>query len=242
MRADRRLDCAGGGWISRLGWWGLSYQIGFGGWEGNRSARFELRPLQGASRTRRSRGGVPAGRHMSRRSLSTRAAREAATADLLPGAAAVSKHCGRGRRRDGRWRSNRLWASISEGRNASAVGARARACTLPGPRYETTFLARTSCPGSRIGRQGSIHDVTGVCQEMLPGRWRRAGLATAVDAFMEGIAFSEGQTAMVFPCPQKAYGLPVGERCMADQLFEPGAQPLLRNFSAHTPITMEHTE
>src|SRR4051812_46749197 len=72
---------------------------------------------------------------------------------------------------------------------ARALSAR-RAITV-----RTTLLAAHALPVEADGDKDRYIDL--VCNEMLPAV-ARAGLADAVDAFMEGIAFSGAQTARVF--------------------------------------------
>ena len=67
----------------------------------------------------------------------------------------------------------------------------------------------------------------------------QAGLADAVDAFMEGIAFSGEQTARVFRAA-KALGLPV--KLHADQLSNLGGAALASEFSALSADHLEHTD
>jgi imidazolonepropionase len=77
-----------------------------------------------------------------------------------------------------------------------------------------------------------------VCREMLPAVVQ-AGLADAVDAFMEGIAFSGEQTARVFRAA-KAFGLPV--KLHADQLSNLGGAALASEFSALSADHLEHAD
>jgi imidazolonepropionase len=77
-----------------------------------------------------------------------------------------------------------------------------------------------------------------VCKEMLPAI-AKAGLADAVDAFMEGIAFSAEQTARVFEAA-RALGLPV--KLHADQLSNLGGAALAAKFSALSADHLEHTD
>jgi imidazolonepropionase len=67
----------------------------------------------------------------------------------------------------------------------------------------------------------------------------QAGLADAVDGFMEGIAFSGDQTARVFRAA-KALGLPV--KLHADQLSNLGGAALASEFSALSADHLEHTD
>jgi imidazolonepropionase len=67
----------------------------------------------------------------------------------------------------------------------------------------------------------------------------KAGLADAVDAFMEGIAFSAEQTVRVFETA-RGLGLPV--KLHADQLSNLGGAALAAKFSALSADHLEHTD
>src|SRR5205807_2502150 len=67
----------------------------------------------------------------------------------------------------------------------------------------------------------------------------QAGLADAVDAFMEGIAFSGEQIARVFEAA-RALGLPI--KLHADQLSNLGGAALAAKFSALSADHLEHTD
>ena len=100
----------------------------------------------------------------------------------------------------------------------------------------TTFLGAHALPLEAGGDKDRYIDL--VCQEMLPAV-AQAGLADAVDAFMEGIAFSREQTARVFSAA-KALGLPV--KLHADQLSNLGGAALAAEFSALSADHLEHTD
>ncbi|TMJ21815.1 MAG: imidazolonepropionase, partial [Alphaproteobacteria bacterium] len=100
----------------------------------------------------------------------------------------------------------------------------------------TTFLGAHALPAEAEGDKDRYIDL--VCGEMLPAV-ARAGLADAVDAFMEGIAFSGEQTARVFRAA-KALGLPV--KLHADQLSNLGGAALAAEFSALSADHLEHTD
>jgi imidazolonepropionase len=100
----------------------------------------------------------------------------------------------------------------------------------------TTFLGAHALPVEAEGDKDRYIDL--VCREMLPAvAW--AGLADAVDAFMEGIAFSGDQTARVFHAA-KALGLPV--KLHADQLSNLGGAALASRFAALSADHLEHTD
>jgi imidazolonepropionase len=218
--AVERIDCAGR-WISP-GLVDCHTHLVFGG---NRAHEFELR-LKGASyeEIARAGGGI----------VSTVAATRASSeAELVAGALP------------------RLDALISEGvttieiksgygldtetemRQLSAARAVGRARPVA---VRTTFLGAHALPPEADGDKDRYIDL--VCREMLP-RVAQAGLADAVDAFMEGIAFSGDQTARVFRAA-KAVGLPV--KLHADQLSNLGGAALAAEFAALSADHLEHTD
>jgi imidazolonepropionase len=99
----------------------------------------------------------------------------------------------------------------------------------------TSFLGAHALPPEE-GDKDRYIDL--VCQKMLPVV-AQAGLADAVDAFMEGIAFSRAQTARVFAAA-RALGLPV--KLHADQLSNLGGAALAAEFSALSADHLEHTD
>jgi imidazolonepropionase len=100
----------------------------------------------------------------------------------------------------------------------------------------TSFLGAHALPPEADGDKDRYIDL--VCNEMLPAV-AKAGLADAVDAFMEGIAFSSEQTARVFETA-RALGLPV--KLHADQLSNLGGAALAARFSALSADHLEHTD
>jgi imidazolonepropionase len=100
----------------------------------------------------------------------------------------------------------------------------------------TSFLGAHALPVEADGDKDRYIDL--VCKEMLPAV-AQAGLADAVDAFMEGIAFSHEQTVRVFEAA-KALGLPV--KLHADQLSNLGGAALAAKFSALSADHLEHTD
>jgi imidazolonepropionase len=218
--AAERIDCAGR-WITP-GLVDCHTHLVFGG---TRAHEFELR-LQGASyeEIARAGGGI----------VSTVAATRASSESELMAAALP-----------------RLDALIGEGvttleiksgyglntetemRQLSAARAlgRSRPVTIL-----TTFLGAHALPPEADGDKDRYIDL--VCREMLPAV-AQAGLTDAVDAFMEGIAFSGEQTARVFRAA-KAFGLPV--KLHADQLSNLGGAALASQFSALSADHLEHTD
>jgi len=217
--AQERIDCEGR-WITP-GLVDCHTHLVFGG---NRAYEFELR-LKGASyeEIARAGGGI----------VSTVAATRAASeAELLTGALP------------------RLDALIGEGvttieiksgyglntstemRQLSAARALGRVRPVS---IRTSFLGAHALPAEAEGDKDRYIDL--VCREMLPAI-AEAGLADAVDAFMENIAFSAEQTARVFRAA-KALGLPV--KLHADQLSDLGGAALAAEFSALSADHLEHT-
>src|SRR5262249_21868751 len=101
---------------------------------------------------------------------------------------------------------------------------------------KTTFLGAHALPPEAEGNKDGYIDL--VCLDMLPAV-AHAGLADAVDTFMEGIAFSKDQTARVFAAA-KALGLPV--KLHGDQLSNLGGAALAAQFSALSADHLEHTD
>ena len=100
----------------------------------------------------------------------------------------------------------------------------------------TTVLGAHALPPEAEGDKGAY--IARVCDEMLPAI-AREGLADAVDAFMEGIAFDAAQTARVFEAA-KRLGLPV--KLHADQLSNLGGAALAARFSAVSADHLEYTD
>lgn len=106
-------------------------------------------------------------------------------------------------------------------------------------RVRTTFLgahalAPEFAPETAESRDGYIRLVT---DEMMP-LVAKSGLADAVDAFMEGIAFTEAETRRVFE-KARELGLPV--KLHADQLSDTGGAALAAEFGALSADHLEYT-
>ncbi len=102
-------------------------------------------------------------------------------------------------------------------------------------RVRTTFLgAHALAPEFSDDRDGYISLVT---EEIMP-MVAKSGLADAVDAFMEGIAFTEAETRRVFE-KAKELGLPV--KLHADQLSDTGGAALAAEFGALSADHLEYT-
>ena len=100
----------------------------------------------------------------------------------------------------------------------------------------TTFLGAHAVPLEAEGDKDAYIDR--VCREMLPAI-AGEGLADAVDAFCEDIAFSPEQTARVFAAA-KAAGLPV--RLHADQLSNTHGAGLAAEYGALSADHLEFTD
>jgi imidazolonepropionase len=217
--AVERIDCEGR-WITP-GLIDCHTHLVYGG---NRAHEFELR-LKGASyeEIARAGGGI----------VSTVAAtRQASEADLVSGAlprldaligegvTTIEIKSGYGLDMDTEMRQ--LKAARDLGRSRPVT-------------VRTSFLGAHALPPEE-GDKDCYIDL--VCQKMLPAV-AQAGLADAVDAFMEGIAFSRTQTARVFAAA-RALKLPV--KLHADQLSNLGGAALAAEFSALSADHLEHTD
>ncbi|MDH3792944.1 MAG: imidazolonepropionase, partial [Rhodospirillales bacterium] len=98
----------------------------------------------------------------------------------------------------------------------------------------TTFLGAHAAPPDYAGR---ADDYIEAVAAMMP-EVARSGLADAVDAFCEAIAFSPEQTARVFEAAGEN-GLPV--KLHADQLSDLGGAALAARFAALSADHLEYT-
>jgi imidazolonepropionase len=187
---------------------------------GNRAREFELR-LQGATYEEIARAGggilstVRATRAASEDEL-YEAARKRLEQWLREGATAIEVKSGYGLDRDTEIRmlraARRLGGSLT---------------------VKTTFLGAHALPEEYRGRADDYIDF--VCEEVLPAA-AKEGLADAVDAFCERIAFDAAQTARVF-ARAKSLGLPV--KLHADQLSDLGGAALA---ARHGALSADHIE
>jgi imidazolonepropionase len=99
----------------------------------------------------------------------------------------------------------------------------------------TTFLGAHAMPPETADKDAYIDSV---CRDMLPAI-AADGLAEAVDAFCEGIAFSPAQTRRVFEAAQR-HGLKV--KLHADQLSNLGGAALAASFGALSADHLEYTD
>ncbi|WP_460448474.1 imidazolonepropionase [Alsobacter sp. SYSU BS001988] len=100
----------------------------------------------------------------------------------------------------------------------------------------TTFLGAHALPPEAQCDKDAFIDL--VARDMIPAV-ARSGLADAVDAFCEGIAFSTAQTACVFEAARAA-GLPV--KLHADQLSNLHGARLAAEHGALSADHLEHTD
>jgi imidazolonepropionase len=100
----------------------------------------------------------------------------------------------------------------------------------------TTFLGAHALPPEANGDKDAY--IEGICAVMLPAI-AGEGIADAVDAFMEGIAFNGKQTARVFEVA-KGLGLPV--KLHADQLSNLGGASLAASHAALSADHLEYTD
>jgi imidazolonepropionase len=107
--------------------------------------------------------------------------------------------------------------------------------TTLGIGVSATLLAAHALPPEYKDRADDYIDA--ICDEMLPAV-AREGLADAVDAFCERIAFSPAQTRRVFERAREL-GLPV--KLHADQLSDLGGAALAAEFGARSAEHLEHT-
>lgn len=193
-------------------------------WAGDRAAEFERR-LEGATYAEIAREGggilstVRATRAASREDL-VRAALPRLDALLAEGVTTVEVKSGYGLEPEAEYRQLEAAAALSAER---AV------------RIERTFLGAHTLPPEFAGdREGYLRLL---CEEMIP-HVAEARLATAVDAFCEGIAFTPEETRRVFEAA-RAHGLPV--KLHADQLSGTGGAALAASFRALSADHLEYT-
>jgi imidazolonepropionase len=99
-----------------------------------------------------------------------------------------------------------------------------------------TFLGAHALPPEARGDKDAY--IADVCDRQMPAV-ARAGLADAVDAFCESIAFSPEQTARVFETARR-FGLPV--KLHAEQLTTLGGAALAARFGALSADHLEHAD
>jgi imidazolonepropionase len=187
---------------------------------GNRAHEFELR-LKGASYEEIARAGggilstVKATRVASEQDLFN-LAKKRIDRWLAEGAAAIEIKSGYGLDRDTELAMLRVARRLGEDITV-----------------KTSFLGAHALPPEYAGRADDYIDF--VCKEVLPAA-AQEGLADAVDAFCERIAFDVPQTRRIFE-KARALGLPV--KLHADQLSESGGAALAARFRA---LSADHME
>ncbi|OZA92371.1 MAG: imidazolonepropionase [Azorhizobium sp. 39-67-5] len=126
------------------------------------------------------------------------------------------------------------------GLNLEAERRQLRAARALGERrpvtVTTTFLGAHALPPEAGGDKDAFIDA--ICTQMLPAL-AGEGLADAVDAFCEGIAFSPAQVARVFEAA-RALALPV--KLHADQLTNLHGAALAARFGALSADHLEHAD
>ena len=196
-------------------------------WGGNRADEFEMR-LAGRSYVDISAAGggivstVRATRAASMQSLVALAARRVGSL-IAEGVTTIEIKSGYGLDLETEMKQLRAARALS-----SAVAGRLDVMT--------TFLGAHALPPEAKGDKDRYIDL--VCREMIPAIAAER-LADAVDAFMEGIAFSAEQTARVFDAA-KSHGLPV--KLHADQLSNLGGAALAARYGALSADHLEYSD
>jgi imidazolonepropionase len=215
--AARRLEC-GGRWLTPALIDCHTHLV----YAGNRAREFEMR-LEGASyeEIARAGGGI----------LSTvRATREASEEDLVAQALPrIARLAGEG-------------VTVVEIKSGYGLDLESEMRLLRAARalerrvpvtVRTTLLALHATPPEFAGRVEAYVDY--VCDEVIPAV-AKAGLADAVDAFCERIAFTPAQVERTFRAA-RAHGLPV--KLHAEQLSNQGGAALA---AAHGALSADHLE
>lgn len=218
--AAETVDCAGR-WITP-GLVDCHTHIVYGG---NRAHEFELR-LAGATYDEISRAGggivstMRATRAASEDALLA-AARKRVETLMRDGVTTLEIKSGYGLDLDSEMKSLRVARRLGEVLPLSVV---------------TTFLGAHALPPEADGDKDAY--IAQVCERQLPAV-AKAGLADAVDAFCESIAFSPEQTARVFEAACR-FSLPV--KLHAEQLTTLGGAALAARFGALSADHLEHAD
>jgi imidazolonepropionase len=215
-----RIDCEGR-WITP-GLIDCHTHLVFGG---DRAQEFELR-LKGATYEEIARGG---GGILSSVKATRAATEDELVATALPrldhllaeGVTTIEIKSGYGLDRETEMRALRAARRLGQVRPVSVA---------------TSFLGAHALPPEANGDKDAFIDL--VCREMLPAI-AREGLADAVDAFCEGIAFSPEQITRVFEAARRS-GLPV--KLHADQLSNLHGAELAASFRALSADHLEYTD
>jgi len=123
---------------------------------------------------------------------------------------------------------------LDEENELKMLRAARRLGAAAGVRVKTSFLGAHALPKEFEGRPDAFIDTISA---MMP-KVAESGLADAVDAFCETIAFTPEQTARVFKAAQAA-GLPV--KLHADQLSDLGGAALAAAFGGLSADHLEYT-
>ncbi|CUA85587.1 imidazolonepropionase [Chelatococcus daeguensis] len=220
LQVKERIDCAGR-WVTP-GLVDCHTHLVFGG---DRAQEFEMR-LAGASYEEIARAG---GGIVSTVKATRAASEDDLVASALPrldhliaeGVTTVEIKSGYGLDRDTELRSLRAARRLGEARPVTVT---------------TTFLGAHALPPEANGDKAAY--IATVVDEMLPAV-AGEGLADAVDAFCEGIAFSPDETARVFEAA-RTRGLPV--KLHADQLSNLHGAALAARFGALSADHLEYTD
>lgn len=192
---------------------------------GDRAREFELR-LAGASYEEIARAGggivstVAATRGLSEDALAT-ASLSRLDALIAEGATTVEIKSGYGLTLEAERKQLRVARRLGEARSVT---------------IRTTFLGAHALPAEAGGDKDAY--IAKVCDEMIPAI-AAEGLADAVDAFCEGIAFSPQQVRQVFEAA-RAHDLAV--KLHADQLSNLHGAALASEFGALSADHLEHTD
>jgi imidazolonepropionase len=220
FEARETIDCDGR-WITP-GLVDCHTHIVYGG---NRAHEFELR-LNGATYDEIARAGggivstMRATREESEQQLLASACRRVETL-MRDGVTTLEIKSGYGLDTDSEMKSLRVARRLGEVLPVSVV---------------TTFLGAHALPPEAKGDKDAY--IAKVCEQQMPAV-AKAGLADAVDAFCESIAFSPEQTARVFEAARKL-GLPV--KLHAEQLTTLGGAELAARFGALSADHLEHAD
>ena len=219
VQAAETIDC-GGRWVTP-GLVDCHTHLVFGG---NRAHEFEMR-LDGASYEEIARAG---GGIISTVRATRAASQQALVASALPrlqrlmdeGVTTLEIKSGYGLDLDSEARMLRAARQLGTEQAVSIV---------------TTYLGAHALPPEAGGDRDAY--IADICTHQLPAI-AAEGLADAVDAFCEGIAFSPEQTVRVFEAAHKA-GLPV--KLHADQLSDLGGAALAARHGALSADHLEYT-
>lgn len=220
LEAAEAIDCEGR-WITP-GLVDCHTHIVYGG---NRAHEFELR-LAGATYDEISRagGGIVSTMRATREAsedMLVAAARKRVEALMRDGVTTLEIKSGYGLDTDSEMKSLRAARRLGEILPLSVA---------------TTFLGAHALPPEAKGDKDAY--IAEVCKRQMPAV-AKAGLADAVDAFCESIAFSPEQVARVFEAA-RGFGLPV--KLHAEQLTTLGGAQLAARFGALSADHLEHAD